>query len=189
MYNSFSNSSSPFLLIFRLVFSHGHSSPRIYGGCFGCQIIAHALGGTVDYNPDNKFFLKAETIRVFPETFEATFSNDEEKQFLQSEYKIIVSHGDCVCKLPAGATRLASSDTCLNEMYTCGIQDCILACQSHPEFDYKYAVEERIWPAVVDRKQRLSDDQIADSVKSFENFSSADSDKLISLISSFLHRP
>ena len=39
-------------------------SPRIYGGCFGCQIIAHALGGIVDFNPGERFLLKAETIEV-----------------------------------------------------------------------------------------------------------------------------
>jgi GMP synthase-like glutamine amidotransferase len=37
-------------------------SPRVYGGCFGCQIVAFALGGEVGYNPDNKFVLKAENI-------------------------------------------------------------------------------------------------------------------------------
>lgn len=39
-------------------------SPRIYAGCFGCQIVAYALGGVVSYNPDKRFVLKAETINV-----------------------------------------------------------------------------------------------------------------------------
>ena len=29
---------------------------------FRCQIIAHALGGEVDYNPNKRFILKAETL-------------------------------------------------------------------------------------------------------------------------------
>ena len=29
-----------------------------------CQIIAHALGGEVDYNPNKLFFLKAETLKL-----------------------------------------------------------------------------------------------------------------------------
>jgi anthranilate/para-aminobenzoate synthase component II len=38
--------------------------PRIYGGCFGCQIIAHALGGHVDRNPNQKFILRAESVTI-----------------------------------------------------------------------------------------------------------------------------
>lgn len=38
-------------------------SPQIYGGCFGCQIIAHALGGEVDYNPTKRFVFKAEEVK------------------------------------------------------------------------------------------------------------------------------
>jgi GMP synthase-like glutamine amidotransferase len=39
-----------------------NAQPRIYGGCFGCQIIAFALGGVVDRNPQEKFVLRAERI-------------------------------------------------------------------------------------------------------------------------------
>ena len=39
-------------------------SPRIYAGCFGCQIVAHALNGSVDLNPTKRFVLKAETVQV-----------------------------------------------------------------------------------------------------------------------------
>lgn len=66
--------------------------PRIYGGCFGCQIIAVALGGHVDYNPDRRFILKAEKILpnknffdYLPDPLGANKRDDY--------YNIIVSHG------------------------------------------------------------------------------------------------
>lgn len=40
------------------------ASKRLYGGCFGCQIIAHALGGVVDHNPGQRFVLYAEEVII-----------------------------------------------------------------------------------------------------------------------------
>lgn len=75
------------------------------GGCFGCQIIAVALGGEVDYNPDSRFILKAETILpLLSSDDNQNKDNMLSKYFtdvdVQSSYQIIVSHGDCVRSLP-----------------------------------------------------------------------------------------
>ena len=40
------------------------ASKRLFGGCFGCQIIAHALGGVVDHNPGQRFALYAEQVII-----------------------------------------------------------------------------------------------------------------------------
>jgi hypothetical protein len=37
--------------------------PRVLGICYGHQIMAHALGGEVDTNPDDRFVLKTELVR------------------------------------------------------------------------------------------------------------------------------
>jgi hypothetical protein len=53
------------MYIYIYIYTYIHTySPRIYGGCFGHQIVAHALGGMVDYNPNERFILKAETINI-----------------------------------------------------------------------------------------------------------------------------
>ncbi|KAJ1444047.1 hypothetical protein B484DRAFT_426414, partial [Ochromonadaceae sp. CCMP2298] len=70
-------------------------SPRIYGGCFGCQVVAHALGGEVGYNPGNVFLLKAEDV-LLEACFQHHLPGEESPQSL----KLIVSHGDCVLRLP-----------------------------------------------------------------------------------------
>lgn len=160
-------------------------SPKIYGGCFGCQIIAVALGGIVDYNPGKRFALKAEEVRpVYPDFTNYLPHTDtiEEKP----SHRIIVSHGDCVCELPPTGVRLATSTSCLNEMYVAGEKKNILACQSHPEFNYEYAVRDRIWRSVVEVNKRLSTEEIEIAKNSFEYFCDEDPAPINQLISKFL---
>jgi hypothetical protein len=102
------------------------------------------------------------------------------------DLKIIVSHGDCVLTLPPDSLHLGSSFSCANEMYLTGPHKSIFACQSHPEFDYEYAIKERIWLAVVDKNKRLNDDEIVVAIESFAGFTRKDPDVLLGLIRSFL---
>jgi hypothetical protein len=104
-------------------------------------------------------------------------------------YKLIVSHGDCVCVLPPESVLLGSSQTCTNEMYLTGKYRNIFACQSHPEFEYEYCIKERIWPAVTETRKRLNDEEIRAAAESFENFNREDSKCLLSMIKSFLQLP
>ena len=111
---------------------------------------------------------------------------------------MIVSHGDCVLRLPTNAVLLASSPSCENEIFVVGkpSEDSssqprkvnILCCQSHPEFDLQYCIVERIWPAVVDLNHRLTPEQEEDAKQSFDRYDGKDAAKLLSLISSFLRR-
>ncbi|CAK4083077.1 unnamed protein product [Aphanomyces euteiches] len=82
--------------------------PRMYGGCFGHQIVAHALGGTAGYNP--RFVMKAETIKVLP-AFSKVFAADV------TALQLLEVHGDCVVSLPPEAELLATSDSCAHEAY------------------------------------------------------------------------
>jgi hypothetical protein len=126
-------------------------------------MLSVALSTTIQLNPDRLFHLKAEEVQTQMDNFRSICYNPSEADFIQPIYRMIVSHGDCVETLPENATRIASSNSCVNEMYVCGKENNILACQSHPEFEYKYTIEERIWPAVVDLNHRLTDDQITES--------------------------
>jgi GMP synthase-like glutamine amidotransferase len=158
--------------------------PRIYGGCFGCQIIAKALGGNVDCNPSKRFVLKAEAIYPIEPYFSENLRCDDtdKKPF----YRLIESHGDCVVTLPENAVRLASSETCQNEMYLAGKHKNILAAQSHPEFELGYAIRERIWPRVVDQLHRLNEEEVEIAKKSFDEFHPDDPQLINRLISRFL---
>lgn len=156
-------------------------SPRIYGGCFGCQTIAYALGGVVDYNPKGNFVLKAETVTINTSAF-SKFVFPIEK----STFNLIESHGDCVLSLPDSSDLLAYSCSCENEIFVTGKNRNILACQSHPEFDLQYAVYDRIWPSVVVKAKRLSDNEIEEAKQTFSDYTGKDAILLNSFIYSFL---
>ena len=98
-------------------------SPRIYGGCFGTQIITAALGGEVDFNPNKRFVFKAETVCFcstpdrLVEIFHLSGMMDEDDDFIkmeqafvnQQKLQLIVSHGDCVKTLPPEAEQIGTS--------------------------------------------------------------------------------
>lgn len=50
--------------------------PRVVGICYGHQVIAHALGGRVDFNPGKRFFLKSERLVPTPMLATQPFAAD-----------------------------------------------------------------------------------------------------------------
>lgn len=169
-------------------------SPKIYGGCFGCQIIAVALGGQVDYNPAKQFALKAEKIQLFQPLFSELLVQDKNISTEHSSVdnlNIIVSHAECVTVLPPDAHHIATSDSCVHEMFVCGPKKSIICAQAHPEFmDVKYAIYDRIAPVVIDERKRLNDEQKAESFESFAEYEKNDAKDaryFMSLVSDFLH--
>ena len=129
-----------------------HGGVKVYGACFGCQVIAEALGGTVAPNTCGlPFVLKRETV-VLTESFTdrpafaaalAAFPPTALRKTGRSEKKnggaaparlaVLQAHGDCVVSLPNGATLLGSSATAPVEMFALG--EDVLAVQGHPELD------------------------------------------------------
>lgn len=177
----------PVCRMIRTIYEKG--SPRLYGGCFGCQIIAHALGGIVDYNPTRKFCLKAEV--VTPIVTEDVLKRLISANAVAKPLKLLESHGDCVVQLPDCAIPLASSSTCCNEIFVAG-KDAdhknILGCQSHPEFELQYCIFDRIWPAVT-KSKRIDEEDYESSRASLESFTRDEgADELISMIRDFLHQ-
>ena len=159
-------------------------TPKIYGGCFGCQVIAAALGGEVDYNPSERFILKAEDVQIDQEAFVSCLKPSSPLSV--PLLKLLASHGDCVRQLPESSILLAKSATCDNEMFITGSLLNILACQSHPEFDLKYAIMDRIFPSVTSRN-RISPDEAELSLQTFSQYDGKDAKYMLSLISHFLH--
>lgn len=159
-------------------------APRIYGGCFGCQIVGHALGGQVDKNPSGNFVLRAENI-VFDNVLMRDVCCGTVDCYCD-ELKLIESHGDCVCILPPGAKRLAWSRSCANEMYVAGTANNIFCCQSHPEFELDYCIKDRILPSVI-KSGRLTEDQQLETLQTFDAFTAEDSIRMLNIISAFLH--
>lgn len=139
---------------------------RILGGCFGHQIIAHALGGKVE--PQGVSLLFAEEIQLLEAygkegwargdvdgaaatAAAATAATAASPQVV----RLIESHGDCVrLPLPPGGILLASSASCAVEVFRVG--NC-LGIQSHPEFTFEDVVVPILWPAAVLEGKRFAE--------------------------------
>ena len=121
--------------------------PQLFCTCFGHQLLAKALGGTVSQNVDKKFIFRSEEI----ETIDSKLQNlPYMKPLLEHPipFLLIESHGDCVKTLPREAARIATSKGSENEIFVIG--DHVLSVQSHPEFDGRIACE-RIFNSLLDK--------------------------------------
>jgi GMP synthase (glutamine-hydrolysing) len=98
------------------------------GICYGHQLLAHALGGEVDYNPRGRNL----------GTIEVELRSEAKSDRLFSVFGgealcVAVSHRQCVTKLPAGATLLAQTARDPHHAFRYGT--CAWGVQFHPEFD------------------------------------------------------
>lgn len=125
---------------------------RVFGACFGLQVIATALGGRVERNPDGGFVFGSERVR---------FSGPSE---LGEAMTLLESHGEQATALPPGARRLASSPSAENEVFAIG--DHVLAVQFHAEFTPAMMLE-KILPRLREER-RLDADAEARALASLE---------------------
>ena len=93
----------------------------ILGICYGMQLIAHKLGGTVDRPLSHREYGPAE---VTPDTTHPLFSD------ISVKTKVWASHGDTVTKLPDGFTSIATSGGIAAMTNT---NNTIIGIQFHPE--------------------------------------------------------
>lgn len=95
------------------------------GICFGHQLLAQVLGGTVEKNPDMaetggaKITLKKKSSRLF--------------EHMPHDFYMIEAHKDSVTTLPETTLVLASSERCPIQAFS--YKDNVFAVQFHPEID------------------------------------------------------
>lgn len=105
-----------------------HARARTVGICFGHQLIAQALGGTVGR--------AAAGWGVGVHTWKIV-GREPWMHPPKREIRLLASHQDQVETLPPGARLLASSAFCPQAAFAVG--DHMLALQGHPEFTKPYA--------------------------------------------------
>ena len=103
------------------------SATPILGICYGHQLIAHALGGSVGNNPRGRQF---GTVSI---SKHALAESDPLFADLPERFAAHTCHTQCVLSLPSDATCLASSSRDAHQAYRIG--DYTWGVQFHPEFD------------------------------------------------------
>ena len=101
----------------------------LVGICFGHQVIAHALGGTVEKS-DRGWGIGIRRYQLL---------EDAQGSWMEpalDEFNVPVCHQDQVIRIPVGAKRLATSEHCENFMVL--FNDTTLGFQGHPEFNPAY---------------------------------------------------
>ncbi|MEO8801347.1 MAG: glutamine amidotransferase [Polyangiaceae bacterium] len=97
---------------------------KIFGICFGHQLIGQALGGRVAKNPNGREIGKVTVTKLADD---AMFST------LPAQFLVHATHVDSVVELPAGAKLLAR--TALEPHAAYAIGDNVRCVQYHPEMD------------------------------------------------------
>jgi GMP synthase-like glutamine amidotransferase len=106
---------------------------KMVGICFGHQVIARALGGTVAKSDKGwGVGVNVYNIRELP-----VHVDDEVRAGGSGFLKLVASHQDQVTVLPPGARTLVSNDHCENAGFVIG--DHVLTLQGHPEFSAEYS--------------------------------------------------
>jgi GMP synthase (glutamine-hydrolysing) len=95
--------------------------------CYGHQLLAHALGGVVDYNLRGR---EMGTVDVF---LSEEAKEDSLLVSYQSPIRVQVSHAQSAMQLPKGAIRLGWSQDDPNQAFRIGEK--VWSLQFHPEFD------------------------------------------------------
>ncbi len=97
----------------------------VFAICLGTQLLAVATGGKVEQSPQSE-------IGIFDIELNDSAKTDSVFNFASSA-KVTQWHEDVVTELPAGATLLASSPLCTNQVYRIGATT--YGVQFHPEVD------------------------------------------------------
>ncbi|WP_437889992.1 glutamine amidotransferase [Phytobacter sp. V91] len=98
----------------------------LFGVCYGHQLMAHALGGEVEWHPEGRE-VGSQAIRLHPHA-----SNDLLLSTLPHEFPAHLTHMQTVTRLPEGALGLASSAHDPHQIVRYGPH--AMSTQFHPEF-------------------------------------------------------
>lgn len=99
----------------------------ILGVCYGHQLLAHALGGEVDYQAGGR---EIGSLRL---TLTPEAASDPLFGTVQGDFYAHLTHSQSVVKLPVGATLLASSSRV--QVQAVHFSHACWGVQFHPEFD------------------------------------------------------
>ncbi|MDR3078219.1 MAG: glutamine amidotransferase [Planctomycetota bacterium] len=101
----------------------------VFGVCYGHQLLAHALGGRVDYHPEG------EASGTFEVELTRAGLAEPLLQGLPNRFPVNLAHSQTVVSLPGGAEVLAENRRDRRQLVRYGPG--VFSCQFHPEFDQR----------------------------------------------------
>ncbi|KAM9981094.1 hypothetical protein ACTFIY_003395 [Dictyostelium cf. discoideum] len=161
------------LLLKQRILELANNNIKIFGICFGHQIIAEALGGKCEKNQkgweigQHTIKLEKQVSHIFSNLLNNNNNNnnnnDNNKMILNDEISLYQIHQDHVTIIPndmisIGATELSSAQGMLRESKLKPGTYNILSFQGHPEFDYNF-----IHLLIVDLKSINVDQEIIEN--------------------------
>jgi len=128
---------------------------KLFGICFGQQLIAKAFGGKVQRNESGKFVWGTEEVEIYASRMPADL---HERSFglERRSVKIMQSHGEWVSAVPKGTICLGKSQTCSYEILSYGSR--IMSTQGHPEL-LKDAMIGKILPRLQEKSMLNSKEE------------------------------
>ncbi len=144
---------------------------KVVGICFGHQLIALALGGTVEKSE------RGWGIGLHQATFDTLPAWHDGGD---PSFGVLVSHQDQVTQLPQGMARLAGSSFCPNAVTQVGTH--MLTFQGHPEFETGYSRG-----LIEFRRQTLDQRRYQDAMASLAK--APERERIARWIINFLRRP
>ncbi|MDR0361077.1 MAG: glutamine amidotransferase [Planctomycetota bacterium] len=105
--------------------AHGHSLP-ILAVCYGHQLLARALGGTIDYLPGGQ---EAGTLEL---TLDLSCMHDPLLAGFPPRFPVNLTHSQTVVEIPRGSWVMAGSERDKRQILVYG--SLIYGVQFHPEF-------------------------------------------------------
>ena len=125
---------------------------KVIGICFGHQLVAQALGGTVGKS-DKGWGVGVNCYNVDKAAFDLADGD---------QFCLLASHQDQVMVMPPGAQQIATNDHCEVAGMTLG--DHMLTFQGHPEFTPEYSREIMNF-----RHEMIGAERVAEGMASFES--------------------
>jgi len=144
------------------------------GICFGHQVIARALGGTVERHASGWGVGAREFDIVSAPPWMTTEADDP-----PDAVTLLMSHRDQVTALPSDAEVIATADYCVNGAFRVG--DHVFTVQGHPEFTPELSAF-----LMRKRQEDIGDDGVGAGLASLDQ--RLDSDRVARWIATFLRR-
>jgi GMP synthase-like glutamine amidotransferase len=146
---------------------------KLLGLCYGCQLIAQALGGQVASNLSSKFLFLPDLVS-FQGFFASLLPNNPELYLSEC-------HNDCVVSLPNVGELLGQSSSTQVEAW--GVASRVICTQGHPEFSSAY-MRLCYLPSLVDDGM-ISSSQLASAIDHY--LANPPSSILLSTLRNWLH--